>query len=140
MRQAHANARLKRKVWVDDNRPRGMMHDSYKEYKTAKKNFRNMQRKAIFQHENETFNQLNVTAENDIRLFWRLLKRTKRKSSNITVLIRARTACSKGTLSSVPAHCKQSHRFYGEIIGNWLPVRLSFFFFFLTGVCNHRVG
>lgn len=46
-----------------------MIHESYKQYKAAKSTFRNVQQKAIFEHENETFNQLNNTAENDIRLF-----------------------------------------------------------------------
>ena len=99
VKQAHANARIKRKLWVDENRPRGMIHESYKQYKAAKNTFRNVQQKAIFEHENETFNQLNSTAENDIRLFWRLFKHTKSKQSNI---------CTKLSYDSVEARCPQT--------------------------------
>ena len=41
-----------------------------------------------------------------------------------SVWIRATAECSKGTVSSVPAHCKKPHKFYGKIIGNWLPANL----------------
>ena len=37
--RADENARLKRKIWIENDKPRGMMYDSYKEYKTAQKQF-----------------------------------------------------------------------------------------------------
>ena len=99
VKRAHENARVKRKIWVENDKPRGMMHNSYKEYKTAKKNFRNVQSKAIYEYENETFNQLNKCAENDVRLFWRLLKNNKRKASNV---------CTKLTYDSESARAPQA--------------------------------
>ena len=48
VKRAHENARFKREIWVKNDKPRGMLHDSYKEYKTAKKNFRNVQARAIY--------------------------------------------------------------------------------------------
>ena len=39
VKRAHDNARLKRKLWIENGKPLGMMHDSYKNYKTAKKEF-----------------------------------------------------------------------------------------------------
>lgn len=40
VKQAHTNARSKRQTWVREGKPRGMMHESYKQYKIAKAKFR----------------------------------------------------------------------------------------------------
>ena len=83
VKKAHKNARQKRKIWVNEGKPRGMVFEAYKNYKTAKSEFRSTQQKAIYDHENNTFAELNNAAEHDIRLFWRLFKETKGKKSNI---------------------------------------------------------
>ena len=83
VKKAHKNARQKRKIWVSEGKPRGMVYEAYKNYKTAKSEFRSIQQKAIYDHENNTFAELNNAAEHDIRLFWRLFKGTKGKKSNV---------------------------------------------------------
>ena len=66
--------------------------------KLPKKNFKYVQCKAIYEYENETYNQLNKSAEHDVRLFWRLSKQTKKKSSSV---------CSKLVYNSTTARSRQ---------------------------------
>ena len=75
-----------------------------------------MQQKAIFEH--EKFNQLNNTAENDIRLFWRLFKHTKSKQSNI---------CTKLSYDSVEARCPQT---IADLFGAYFQSLYDFFWLF----------
>ena len=55
VKKAHKNARQKRKIWVSEGKPRGMVYEAYKNYKTAKLEFRSTQQKAIYDHEKNTF-------------------------------------------------------------------------------------
>ncbi|CAG2226562.1 unnamed protein product [Mytilus edulis] len=80
---AHEKERTLRKAWVIDGRPRGMHHDSYKLYKRAKHEFRNIQQAAYEQYIQQTNDDINKAAECDIRLFWKLIKRNKTVSSKI---------------------------------------------------------
>ncbi|VDH92073.1 Hypothetical predicted protein [Mytilus galloprovincialis] len=80
---AHEKERTLRKVWVIDGRPRGMHYDSYKLYKRAKHEFRNIQQAAYEQYIQQTNDDINKAAACDIRLFWKLIKRNKAVSSKI---------------------------------------------------------
>ncbi|CAC5359457.1 unnamed protein product [Mytilus coruscus] len=80
---AHEKERSLRKAWVIDGRPRGMHHDSYRLYKRAKHEFRNIQQAAYEQYIQQTNDDINKAAECDIRLFWKLIKRNKTVSSKI---------------------------------------------------------
>ncbi|CAC5361719.1 unnamed protein product [Mytilus coruscus] len=80
---AHEKERSLRKAWVIDGRPRGMHHDSYRLYKRAKHEFRNIQKAAYEQYIQQTNDDINKAAECDIRLFWKLIKRNKTVSSKI---------------------------------------------------------
>ncbi|CAG2254224.1 unnamed protein product [Mytilus edulis] len=80
---AHEKERTLRKAWVIDGRPRGMHYDSYKLYKRAKHEFRNIQQAAYEQYIQQTNDDINKAAECDIRLFWKLIKRNKTVSSKI---------------------------------------------------------
>ncbi|CAG2242588.1 unnamed protein product [Mytilus edulis] len=80
---AHEKERTLRKAWVIDGRPRGMHYDSYKLYKRAKHEFRNIQQAAYEQYIQQTNDDINKAAECDIRLFWKLIKRNKAVSSKI---------------------------------------------------------
>ncbi|CAC5382556.1 unnamed protein product [Mytilus coruscus] len=80
---AHEKERSLRKAWVIDGRPRGMHHDSYRLYKRAKHEFRNIQQAAYEQYIQQTNDDINKAAESDIRLFWKLIKRNKTVSSKI---------------------------------------------------------
>ncbi|CAC5409893.1 unnamed protein product [Mytilus coruscus] len=66
MKKAHTKERNMRRVWMQDGRPRGMQHESYFNYKLAKRDFRNIQKLAN--------DDINNAAECDIRLFWKLIK------------------------------------------------------------------
>ena len=41
VKEAHDAERAKRRIWLSEGRPRGMLHESYREYKRAKRAFRN---------------------------------------------------------------------------------------------------
>ncbi|VDI24480.1 Hypothetical predicted protein [Mytilus galloprovincialis] len=83
VKQAHTKERNMRRVWMQDGRPRGMQHESYFNYKRAKRDFRNIQKLANEQYIEETYDDINNAAECDIRLFWKLIKRQKPKHSKV---------------------------------------------------------
>lgn len=79
---AHRLAMDKRKIWLQNNKPRGMQHVSYSEYKKAKSAFRKTQEQAIFEYENSIYREIDESSECDIRLFWKLINQQKRRKSN----------------------------------------------------------
>ncbi|CAG2255097.1 unnamed protein product [Mytilus edulis] len=83
VKRAHDNERSMRKLWVLDGQPRGMHFDSYRIYKRAKSEFRRVQQAANEQYMQKCYDDLNETAECDIRLFWKQIKRFKGRSSKI---------------------------------------------------------
>ena len=83
VKSAHDEARSKRQIWVQENKPRGWSFKSYSDYKKAKKNFRIVQEQAIKQYEDNIYRDIDEAAELDIRLFWKLINNhTKRKNNN----------------------------------------------------------
>ena len=74
VKQAHDNERAYRKTWLNEGRPRGMQHDSYRNYKRAKAEFRRVQSSANEQYLNKCYEDLNEAAGCDIRLFWKMVK------------------------------------------------------------------
>ncbi|KAJ8299638.1 hypothetical protein KUTeg_023698 [Tegillarca granosa] len=46
VKMAHKNERNARKIWVTEGKPRGMQHDSYRNYKRFKNIFRKVQKAA----------------------------------------------------------------------------------------------
>ncbi|CAG2248802.1 unnamed protein product [Mytilus edulis] len=83
VKKAHQTERSMRKRWLADGRPRGMSHESYKHYKKAKYEFRNVQNAAYEQYIQKCYDDINEAAECDIRLFWKLVKRCKPSTSRI---------------------------------------------------------
>ncbi|CAG2214290.1 unnamed protein product [Mytilus edulis] len=71
VKRAHDNERSKRRCWVLEGRPRGMHFDSYRMYKRAKSEFRRVQQVANEQYIQSCYDDLNETAECDVRLFWK---------------------------------------------------------------------
>ncbi|CAC5395513.1 unnamed protein product [Mytilus coruscus] len=60
-----------------------MHFDSYRLYKKAKSEFRHVQQSANEQYLQKCYDDLNETAECDVRLFWKQIKRFKGCSSKI---------------------------------------------------------
>ncbi|CAG2250536.1 unnamed protein product [Mytilus edulis] len=83
VKKAHTKERNMRRVWMQDGRPRGMQHESYFNYKRAKRDFRNIQKLENERYIEETYDDINNAAECDIRLFWKLIKRQKPKHSKV---------------------------------------------------------
>ncbi|KAK3108810.1 hypothetical protein FSP39_016208 [Pinctada imbricata] len=76
----HDVERAKRRVWLSQGRPRGMHNTSYREYKRAKRDFRNALDIAHENYMTEVLRDINESAECDLRLFWRLIRKQKPRS------------------------------------------------------------
>jgi len=59
LKNAHAQARYFRSVWIQQGRPRGGQHKCYSDYKSAKRIFRRLQRNCIDKYEKLIFDQIN---------------------------------------------------------------------------------
>lgn len=81
LKDAHTESRRLRRSWIAEGRPRGHHHKSYHEYKLAKSKFRAKQRLASNLYLDNIYDELNKTAETDFRLFWKQLKKLKRRSN-----------------------------------------------------------
>ena len=75
VKEAHDAERAKRRIWLTEGRPRGMHHESYREYKRAKRAFRNALDLAHDKYIQDTFRDIDEAAECDLRLFWKLIHR-----------------------------------------------------------------
>lgn len=71
LKQLHDMKRQKRRIWISEGRPRGMCHESYKEYRTI-----------------STLSKSSATSwistklpKCNVRLFWKLIKRQRPHSS-----------------------------------------------------------
>jgi len=87
LKMAHAEARRTRRVWVSSGRPRGHLHNSYTNYKTAKTFFRKLQRQMIQTFENAQFDKLHQAADTDSRLFWSMLRKRSGKQFHSCIYI-----------------------------------------------------
>lgn len=76
VKHLHALERRKRRIWISEGRPRGMCHESYKNYKRAKRDFRNGLQSAHDEFTTKAFKDID-----DVRLFWKLIKRQRPRSS-----------------------------------------------------------
>jgi hypothetical protein len=72
-----------RNIWVDDGRPRGMQHESYFNYKRAKRDFRRCHIEAFEKFTKETYSDIDHTAGCDIRLFWKLVNKQRPRRDKI---------------------------------------------------------
>ncbi|MES9885046.1 MAG: endonuclease/exonuclease/phosphatase family protein, partial [Sedimenticola sp.] len=90
---SHDAQRQARRLWISQGRPRARQHESFANYKNAKRTFINTQKRAIQQIELKFIEQLNATAECDNRLFWSLIKKKKGKCTQ--------TCCQLDTKSGV---------------------------------------
>ncbi|XP_033745741.1 uncharacterized protein LOC117331249 [Pecten maximus] len=95
VRTSHKIARTKRKIWIEAGRPRGNQYDAYREYKAAKRHFRELHEKAYTDYETNMNEELNVAADCDIRLFWQLIRRRKKQPPNICNEIKMNNAIAR---------------------------------------------
>ena len=87
VRAAHTQQRLKRKQWIEHGRPRNQDNPFYRSYKDSKRRFRTLQKAAIANVELKYYQDLNSSAECDMRQFWHLVnQRRKIKSSTVCKL------------------------------------------------------
>lgn len=68
VKHLHDLERQKRRMWISEGRPRGMCHESYKNYKRAKRDFRNGLQFAHDEFMTKAFKNINEASECDVRL------------------------------------------------------------------------
>lgn len=83
VKELHAIERSLGRIWVSDGKPRGMGLQSYRDYKRAKCNFRNVHNLEYQIYLKCVHRDLDEAAEMDIRLFWRLVKQRRPRPSRI---------------------------------------------------------
>jgi hypothetical protein len=67
---------------MNEDRPRGIQFESYRNYKATKRLFTNTQNSAYYNNQSEVCWEIDESAECDIHLFWMLWKgHTKKKHS-----------------------------------------------------------
>ena len=80
VKEAHTISRNLRRIWINENRPRGRQYQSYLNYKNAKANFRKLQRQESERYYDKIYSDLDEAAGLDFRLFWKMLRNKKQKS------------------------------------------------------------
>lgn len=84
LKDLHRVMRDKRKVWILDNRPRGIPFTSYMEYKDAKRIFRQYHRKCADNYLKSLNEEIDSAAGLDSQYFWKLVN-TRRNSSSANI-------------------------------------------------------
>ena len=80
----HRNMIQTRDSWIADNRPRRMTHETYKNYKHSKNNFRSELRKAYENHVAEASMYIEKSVDVDQRAAWSIINsRRSRNCSDI---------------------------------------------------------
>ena len=73
--------RTKRSIWISENRPRGNSFISYKEYKDAKRIFRQYHRRCAQNHLKTLNDEIDKATGLDSRYFWKLVNARRNKSN-----------------------------------------------------------
>ncbi|KAK3105405.1 hypothetical protein FSP39_024486 [Pinctada imbricata] len=81
VKDLHKLERRMRGIWLSEGRPRVMHFVSYFNYKRAKRNFRNALNIAYENHMRDVYRDIDEAAKCDVRLFWRLVKGRKPRTS-----------------------------------------------------------
>lgn len=79
----HSEERRLRRMWVLQRRPRGMQFQYFREYKHAKHAFRKALNTEHDKYLQSVYREIDEPAELDLRLFWRLVKQRRPRSSRI---------------------------------------------------------
>lgn len=88
VKHLHTKEREMRRTWLAEGRPRGMIFESYRNYKRAKRHFRVALDNEFNNYMRSVYHDLDNAAECDIRLFWKLVKRQKKRTSRTDPEIR----------------------------------------------------
>ena len=108
----HKRERAMRLIWVNEGRPRGMVHESYRDYKRAKRNFRNALTLEHERYMRDVYRDIDEAADCDIRLFWKLTKRQRPKASRTYPEIK----CDNGVVYRDPPGVAEAFASYFESI------------------------
>lgn len=69
VKELHTKERQLRQIRISEGRPRGMIHESYRNYKRAKRHFRTVLDMEFENHMKGVYRDLDTAAECDICLF-----------------------------------------------------------------------
>ena len=84
LKDLHKAMREKRKMWISDGRPRGILFSSYRQYKESKRIFRQYHRHCSEKYLKSLNEEIDNAAGLDSRYFWKLVN-TRRKNSTSNV-------------------------------------------------------
>ena len=76
--ELHACQLRKREVWIASGRPRGMHHESFKEYKISKRKFASSLKKKAAAHYESKYEFVEQNYDLDVERFWRSIKQKKK--------------------------------------------------------------
>ncbi|MES9884072.1 MAG: reverse transcriptase family protein [Sedimenticola sp.] len=76
----HNEMKTLRNLWIGIGRPRGREHESFQNYKDAKRNFRAAHRRCVEVYEQTLLSEIDTAAELDSRQFWKLFNSRRKQS------------------------------------------------------------
>lgn len=110
MKQLHIKEREMRRTWIVEGRPRGMIFESYRNYQRAKRSFRVTLHNEFNIYMRSVYRDVDNTASYNIRLFWKLVKRPKKRTSHTYPEIRV----DNGNIYNKPSGVAKAFAIYYE--------------------------
>ena len=80
--QLSRQQRTVRSHWIADGRPRDDHHDTWRQYKAAKREFQRVQRQAEYRYNIEAMEELAESEQIDQRYFWYLISKSRKSASS----------------------------------------------------------
>ena len=77
VKESHKKAKQKRKQWILEGKPRGPNFQTYSNYKEAKKEIQKTHTQSYNDYVKQCANEIDEASECYIRLFWKLITRTR---------------------------------------------------------------
>ena len=112
LKDLHKKMRDNRRIWILDNRPRGVLFESYRSYKQAKRVFRQYHRKCAENYLKSLNEEIDRAAEINCDYFWKLINRRK---SNNSSNIGAEIVFNNKTCRDSEVICTEWGNFFGSL-------------------------
>ena len=93
--ESHCNQKALRRVWINEGRPRGMHHNSYAMYKSAKRTFAKLLKEKQINYEQSKYHKAEQDIEMDSKNLWKYLIVRKLNSG-------CHSICHNGNVYSSP--------------------------------------
>ena len=113
LKEMHKSMTVKRSVWIFEGRPRGNGYNSYRQYKEAKRIFRQYHRKCTENYLKNLNDEIDRAAEVNSEYFWKLVN--KRKSNNKANNIGSEIKFGNHTCRDPEEICNQWSFYFGSL-------------------------